>query len=39
MDFRDQLRRIQEREARDKAEIRAQLDQLDRQVDRTRNGR
>jgi hypothetical protein len=36
-DFRDQLRRIQAREARDKAEIRAQLDQLDRQVDRTRN--
>jgi Glycine zipper 2TM domain len=35
-DFRDQLRRIQEREARDKAEIRAQLDQLDRQLDRTR---
>lgn len=36
-DFHDQLRRIQALEARQKAEIRAQLDQLDRDVDRTRN--
>ncbi|MFI4965038.1 MAG: hypothetical protein ACHP9T_06690 [Caulobacterales bacterium] len=48
-DFRDQLRRIQAREARefrehgrdlpdsDRAEIRAQLDELDRLVDQTRD--
>ena len=35
--FSDQLRRIQQLEARERADIRAQLEQLDRQIDQTRN--